>query len=34
MIEIVSGEPDAAILESCERLKKLNWRCSAMRLAS
>ena len=34
MLEIVSGEPDAAILESCERLKKLNWRSGAMRLAS
>jgi len=34
MLEIVSGEPDAAILKSCERLKKLNWRSGAMRLAS
>ena len=34
MLEIVSGEPDAAILDSCERLKKLDWRSGAMRLAS
>jgi L-ribulose-5-phosphate 3-epimerase len=34
MLEIVSEEPDAAIIDSCERLKRLDWRGAAVRLAS
>jgi sugar phosphate isomerase/epimerase len=34
MLEIVDEEPDAAILDSCARLKALDWTGPAIRLAS